>query len=127
MRDHLADDVAKKPRFTGKSREGLHDHHIGKRILCVAGQLRMKRFHLPLRVFRPANDEGGEGAENHHKPNQQQPQTPIQNKRERQQHNGGNESDQMFAEKGKPKSEQIIGTHQHDLHQSARLRIPMKG
>ena len=119
MRDHLADDVAKKPRFTGKPREGLHDHHIGKRILCVAGQLRMKRFHLPLRVFRPANDEGGEGAKNHHKPNQQQSQAPIQNKRERQQHNRGNESDQMFAEKGKPKSEQIIGTHQHDLHQPA--------
>ena len=127
MRDHLPDDVAEEPRLTGKAREGLHHHHIGKRILRAAGQLRMERFHLALRAFRAANDKGGKAAENHHQANQQKPQAPIQNKREWQQHNGGDEGCQMLSEKRQPKPEQVIGAHQHDLHQPARLRIPMKG
>ena len=88
MRDHLADDITEKPRFTGKPREGLHHHHIGKRVLRVTSQLRMERFYLPLRAFRTANDKGREAAENHDKANQQKPQPPIEHKRQRQQHNG---------------------------------------
>jgi len=127
MRDHLADDIAKKPRLIRKTGEGLHHHHIGKRILRIAGKLGMQRFNLALRAFRTADDKGRKAAKNQYQDNKKQPKAPIQDQRKGQQHNGGNESGQVFAEKGQPKPKKIIRAHQHDLHQPARLRIPMKG
>jgi hypothetical protein len=38
---HLLHDVAEQPRLAVQPGEGLHHHHVGERVLRVAGQARL--------------------------------------------------------------------------------------
>ena len=107
--------------------EGLHDQHIGQRILRRAGEGGVVALDLALRGLGSADDQDGEGAEHHDQHDQRDGELPVEDDGERQQHDGGEQSGEMLAEKGQPHPEQPIRAGEHHFHQPAGLAVAVEG
>jgi hypothetical protein len=102
------------------------DHHIGQRVLRVAGELAVQALHLLLRLLRPVDHQRGEDGEDHDEDDEQAAQAPVHGERQRQQHHHAHQRGQVLAEEGQPDAEQVVGAAQHHLHQPARLHVAME-
>ena len=57
---------------------------------------------------------------------QQQPESPVEDQPQRQQHEQRYEAGEVLAEERQPQPPQRIGPGQHDLHQAARMDAAVK-
>ena len=98
--DDVLDDLLEGVRLSLQAAEGLHGHHVAERILGAAGKHRMGLLGPALTGLGATDDEQGDADENRHQRHKHQRQAPVQEGRERQQHDHSDIGGQVFLEEG---------------------------
>ena len=126
-RQQLPRDVLDFPYLRIDTRETLHQGDVTERIRRPLGKIAMKALDTELLHLGLAQRIGRDRRENDHQPDEEKPEPPVQEHRDRQHHEDRDEGREVIAEEREPQTPERVGALQHHLHQPARMGASVVG
>lgn len=102
--------------------KALHDGDVRDGVRGALGELGVHFLDRALQLVRPADDDRGDGAEDRHEGHEHHAHPELDEERERQQHEHGDERREMGAEEREPEAPHPVGSVQHHLEDAPGVR-----
>jgi hypothetical protein len=125
-RDQLVHQGAQLARLGREPDEALDHEHVAERIADLLGERRVVCLDGALRAVRAAEHDQSQESDRGYQHDQQRAKPPVQEQRERQEHEKRCKGRKVLAQEREPQAEQGVGALPHDFELPARVRGSMK-